>query len=792
MEISTYLPGESEVSKFIFDDSNIANATLHAPIYFLSFCQYTEPWSQFGTIVTLPPPCYTLTYTVDGVEYKSYELEEGVSITPETAPTKEGYTFSGWSEIPKTMLDNDVIVTGTFSINKYTLLYKINGEVYKSFEIEYGAKITPDTTPAKEGHTFSGWSEIPETMPAKDVTITGTYTINKYKLTYMADGIIYKIHEVPYGTSITPEADPIKDGHTFSGWIELPAMMPANDVTVTGSFTTNQYTLLYKVDGETCKSYEIAYGTSITAEDEPVKEGYTFSGWSWIPSKMPAENVTITGTFTINRYMLNYVVDGETYKTIKVEYGAPITPESAPTKEGFTFSGWSEIPSTMPANDVTVTGAFIVNKYTLTYMVDGEIYKAYEVEYGAPITPEDAPIKEGYMFSDWSEIPATMPCHDMTVTGRFYSIDNMLIIKPKEICTGITTKLPVELVNKAAISAFEFTVCLPKVVTLSGCELTNRKGRDHTCSSSIQSLGEYKVIAYSGTSKSFSETEGVVINLMLDVSKEMELGEYTISLKDIELTTTETEYIFPANVSAKLTVSDILPGDANGDGRVSITDVVAIVNHIIGRTPTNFVAAAADVNGDGLINVFDVTKTVNIILGIDGEEAKMRDAVDTVTGMMTMERKDDGMNLTVERPANYIAMQFDVIVPESSSLQDVKLNGCADHALAFDRTGENRYTVIAYSMNNAVFEATEDALVTLLLSEAKAVSIENAAFVTTDGRCVKMNVSDMETGIQSVDSLHLTVDSDAIYTLSGQRVTMEKKALPKGVYIQNGRKFVVK
>lgn len=140
MEISTYLPGESEVSKFIFDDSNIANATLHAPIYFLSFCQYTEPWSQFGTIVTLPPPCYTLTYTVDGVEYKSYELEEGVSITPETAPTKEGYTFSGWSEIPKTMLDNDVIVTGTFSINKYTLLYKINGEVYKSFEIEYGAK----------------------------------------------------------------------------------------------------------------------------------------------------------------------------------------------------------------------------------------------------------------------------------------------------------------------------------------------------------------------------------------------------------------------------------------------------------------------------------------------------------------------------------------------------------------------------------------------------------------------------------------------------------------------------
>ena len=69
---------------------------------------------------------------------------------------------------------------------------------------------------------------------------------------------------------------------------------------------------------------------------------------------------------------MTYTVDGEEYKTYEVEYGATITPEAAPTKEGYTFSGWSEVPKTMPAKDVTVTGTFTVNKYKLTYMVDGE------------------------------------------------------------------------------------------------------------------------------------------------------------------------------------------------------------------------------------------------------------------------------------------------------------------------------------------------------------------------------------------------------------------------------------
>ena len=73
--------------------------------------------------------------------------------------------------------------------------------------------------------------------------------------------------------------------------------MPAEDVKVVGTFTVNKYKLTYIVDGELYKSYDVEYGTAITSEVEPVKEGYTFSGWSYIPSKMPAEDVTVIGTF---------------------------------------------------------------------------------------------------------------------------------------------------------------------------------------------------------------------------------------------------------------------------------------------------------------------------------------------------------------------------------------------------------------------------------------------------------------------------------------------------------------
>ena len=127
-----------------------------------------------GKLIVTERPIYILMYVVDGEEYKRYSLQEGDAIIPEKEPIKEGYTFSGWSEIPETMPAHDVTVTGTFSINSYALTYMIDDKVYKQMMYEYGATIIPEPKPAGDYVSFE-WVGEPETMPAQDVTVTAVY-----------------------------------------------------------------------------------------------------------------------------------------------------------------------------------------------------------------------------------------------------------------------------------------------------------------------------------------------------------------------------------------------------------------------------------------------------------------------------------------------------------------------------------------------------------------------------------------------------------------------------------------
>ena len=280
-----------------FEGSYIEYATLHVPELSIEVYNSTKPWKDFKKIVKAMP-LYTLTYMVDGEVYKSYQVEEEATITIEAEPTKEGHTFSGWSEIPETMPANDVTVTGSFTVNSYRLTYVVDGEVYKTSQVDYGTIITPEESPTKTGYTFSGWDEVPSTMPARDVTVSGSFAINSYMLTYIVDGEEYKTYEIVFNTAIAPEDEPTREGHTFSGWSEIPKTMPANDVTVTGSFIVNKYQVTYIIDGEVFATDYVEYGAAIVPPNVEEKEGFTFSGWADVPETMPAHNITIYGSFT--------------------------------------------------------------------------------------------------------------------------------------------------------------------------------------------------------------------------------------------------------------------------------------------------------------------------------------------------------------------------------------------------------------------------------------------------------------------------------------------------------------
>ena len=341
-----------------------------------------------------------------------------------TATPHEGYHFEQWSDgstaNPYTFeAEGHVTLTARFAPNTYEVIYVIDGVEYKRESVLYGSKVSGVDAPAKEGYTFSGWTGLPDTMPAEDVTVTGSYLTNGYTVTFMLEGEVYHTETVAYGATVpTPEA-PTREGYTFSGWQGLPETMPAEDITITGTFTVNGYTVTFMLEGEVYHTETVTYGAAVPAPEEPVKEGHTFGGWQDVPEAMPAEDITITGHFTANEYTVIYMVEGETYRSVVYTYGTAVTPEAEPTKEGHTFSGWQGVPETMPAGDVTVTGHFTVNAYLVTYTVEGEVYHTDSVAYGAAVVAPEEPVKEGYTFGGWQGVPEAMPAEDITVTGAF-------------------------------------------------------------------------------------------------------------------------------------------------------------------------------------------------------------------------------------------------------------------------------------------------------------------------------------------------------------------------------------
>ncbi|MDY5948826.1 MAG: InlB B-repeat-containing protein [Oscillospiraceae bacterium] len=377
---------------------------------------------------------YTITFNTDGGSAVSPITQDYASvITAPENPTKTGYTFAGWSPaVPATMPAGDMTVTAQWTINEYTITFDTDGgSTVNPIAQDYGTAITAPEDPTKTGYTFAGWDkEIPATMPAENVTITAKWTINQYTITFNTDGgsEIAPITQ-NYATDVTAPANPTKTGYTFAGWTpEVPATMPAENVTVKAQWTINEYTITFDTDGGS----EVApitqnYATDVTAPANPTKTGYTFAGWTpEVPATMPAENVTVKAQWTINQYTITFNTDGGSdVAPITQNYATEVTAPENPTKTGYTFAGWYNgdvevtFPVAMPVDGMNLTAHWTVNNYKVTWDVDG-VKSEETYAYGATIVAPEAPTKTGYTFAGWTpEVAATMPAADVTYTATW-------------------------------------------------------------------------------------------------------------------------------------------------------------------------------------------------------------------------------------------------------------------------------------------------------------------------------------------------------------------------------------
>ena len=353
---------------------------------------------------------YTITFdTAGGSAIAPITQDYGTAITAPADPTREGYTFAGWdTAIPATMPAHNMTITAQWTVNQYTITFDTDGgsEVAPITQ-DYGSAITAPAAPTREGYTFTGWDKtIPATMPAGDMTITAQWTVNQYTITYDLDGGTAEGNPDTYTveTDAFTLKNPTRPGYTFTGWSgtgltgedNLTVTIPkgsTGDRSYTAHWSLNTYSITYDLDGGTASGNPDFYTveSSTITLNPPTRTGYTFIGWSGTDLS-GSDNLTVTiptgsignrsytAHWSLNTYSITYDLDGGT------AFGNPdsYTVESAaitlnePTKAGYVFTGWSGT-DLVGEDNLTVTipaGSSGDRRYTAHWEFDPTIIAA--------------------------------------------------------------------------------------------------------------------------------------------------------------------------------------------------------------------------------------------------------------------------------------------------------------------------------------------------------------------------------------------------------------------------------
>ena len=220
--------------KYIIEDDVVTNIDIDGSTPF---------WIVDG-IVTLEPPTSQLKFVIDGTVHSEQAVVMGTPIALPDTPVREGYTFTGWGSVPEVMPATDVTVIGAYRINKYRMRFVANGKLVSETIQDYGTVITAPTAPEVEGYTFSGWNDVPATVPAHDMEISAELTPNVYHLTLLVNEQPYRVDDVAYGTELGTLAPAEIEGYTFVRWEGLPTTMPASDISVSSTATPARRAIL--------------------------------------------------------------------------------------------------------------------------------------------------------------------------------------------------------------------------------------------------------------------------------------------------------------------------------------------------------------------------------------------------------------------------------------------------------------------------------------------------------------------------------------------------------------------
>ena len=429
-----------------------------------------------------------------------------------------------------------------------------------------------------------------------------------------------------------------KTGYTFSGWtwekaedssaITAPSLMPAYDIIVRGTLTVNTYDVSYKVDYADGKGFvdygtadSYAYGADVTVKDAPVQDGYAFSGWTFTnadtgeeiaaPTTMPAYDVNVTGSFSRSSFTITYMVDYADgagfvqYGEVETKnYGDALTAPTQPTKDGYAFSGWYTEETltnafeftTMGDSDITLYAKFTITNNAVSFVTPVRVADTASENYGKLDYVNGTTEEKN---ADYGTVVSTIaPATDPEI--EYYTFKGWSTAPDGEVIDLAATTVPEGGATYYAVFEREAVYLIPNADKNSTAVIDRADGGDGS------GIGTFDAANFS------EKTAWVVYGLQAGMAQRT-YNNYLAVHGDGKVTVSRGEGGF--GTGARITVTDnvtgevveefwaVIFGDINGDGRIADNDSVACQNEVKritkwsqARTRVYYKYVAADIN----------------------------------------------------------------------------------------------------------------------------------------------------------------------------------------------------
>lgn len=417
---------------------------------------------------------------------------------------------------------------------------------------------------------------------------------------------------------------------------------------------------------------------------------------------------------------------------------------------------------------------------------------------------------------------------DSAIVTVYAPVNDTIVLKDTTTLKNKTIMYPVYLNNEDPVCSFQLDVNLPDGIDIAknskgkyDIQFAGRQEDTHSITSNKISTGAVRVIAFSIANDNFSGKSGALINIPITIG-DVTKGDYNISIRNIVLADASEKEYYCQDANGVIHVNDVIMGDANSDGKVSLADVNSTVNYIAEKPSGSFCFAAADMNNNGIINVSDVNAIVNVLAEVKMPASAKKNFLATANEVTTNDKmycsnitvapgKTATLPVNLENRGKYCSFQFDILLPKGITVDStVNQSGkvrysaslvtsrCVDHSLTSNLIRGNRYRVIVFSLSNTDVEGANGPVVNIKLKAEEdaaegdyTLKMERVVLATADEK--EYYPADSESTVTvsantGVNSISIDPSSVKVYDLQGRKVNKPTQ----GVYIINGKKVVIK